>query len=77
MEAADERLPALVGGLCPLEPADVVWACRLISRLSDRQLADAFRAAHYAPEVSARYIAKIRAKLQQGLAVEADGGRTP
>jgi hypothetical protein len=60
-----------------IEPADVVWACRLISRLSDRQLADAFRAAQYPDELAARYIHKIRQKLQQGLALEtaAEGRR--
>jgi hypothetical protein len=59
-----------------IEPADVVWACQLISRLSDRQLADAFRAAQYPPEISARYIAKIRQKVKQGLALAAAAEKT-
>ncbi len=46
---------------------DVAWICGLMSRLSDRQLDDAFRAAEYPPEVRARYIKKIREKIQQGL----------
>jgi len=49
--------------------ADVVWACRLFSRLSDRQLADAFRAAGYPPDVAARYVKKLRQKIAEGLAV--------
>jgi hypothetical protein len=49
--------------------ADVVWACELLNRLRDRQLDDAFRAAEYEPAVRARFIAKIRAKIQEGLAL--------
>jgi len=50
-------------------PEDVVWACRLFSRLSDKQLRDAFRAAEYPDDVAARYITKIRDKIRQGLAL--------
>jgi hypothetical protein len=49
--------------------ADVVWACELLNRLRDRQLDDAFRAADYEPAVRTRFIAKIRAKIQEGLAL--------
>jgi hypothetical protein len=59
-----------------VSPNDVVWACRLLARLSDQQLADAFRAADYPPEIAARYIRKIQQKIQQGLALEATAGRT-
>ena len=48
---------------------DVVWACRLLGRLSDRQLADAFRGAGYPTEVGARYVKKIRAKIDEGRAL--------
>jgi hypothetical protein len=51
-------------------PEEVVWACRLLSRLSDRQLEDAFRAAEYPDAVTARYVRKIREKIRQGLALE-------
>jgi hypothetical protein len=42
-----------------------------LSRLSDRQWDDAFRAAAYTPEQTARYVAKIRAKIAQGLTMAA------
>jgi hypothetical protein len=48
-------------------PEDVVWICRLMHRLSDRQLDDAFRVAEYPPEVRSRYIKKIKEKIRQGL----------
>jgi hypothetical protein len=46
---------------------DVVWACRLLARLSDEQWNDAFRAAGYPPEPAGRYIAKIKSKIDEGL----------
>jgi hypothetical protein len=57
-------------------PADVLWACQRLSRLSDRQWNDAFRAAAYNPEQTARYVAKIRLKIAQGLTLAAVD-RTP
>jgi hypothetical protein len=56
---------------------DTVWACRLLARLSDEQLEDAFRAAQYPPEIAARYIRKIRQKIGQGLALESERGARP
>jgi hypothetical protein len=50
--------------------SDVVWTCRLLDRLSESQLDDAFRAAGYPPEIRARYVTKIRAKIQEGLGLE-------
>lgn len=59
------------GGLLrKIGPSDVVWACRLLSRLSDRQLSDAFRAAGYPDDVGSRYVRKIKDKIAQGLALE-------
>jgi hypothetical protein len=49
---------------------DVVWTCRLLGRLSERQLDDAFRAADYPEDVRRRYVRKIREKIQEGLALE-------
>ena len=49
---------------------DVVWACRLLDGLSDRQLEDAFRAAGYPESVRSRYIRKIEEKIKEGLALE-------
>jgi hypothetical protein len=47
--------------------ADVRWACELLSRLSDRQWQDAFRAGGFAPEQTSRYVKKIKEKIEQGL----------
>ena len=51
-------------------PADVRWACQLLSRLSEAQWRDAFRAAHYDEPSTTRYIAKLRQKIAEGLNVE-------
>jgi hypothetical protein len=56
--------------------ADVVWACRLLDRLSASQLDDAFRAAGYPPPIRARYVRKIRSKIQEGLALGNREGRS-
>ena len=53
--------------LATVTPADVRWACAQMSRLSDVQWTDAFRAAGYTEDQTARYIARIKAKLRQGL----------
>jgi hypothetical protein len=50
--------------------ADVVWACRLLSRLSDTQLRDAFRSAQYSDDVASRFIRKLKHKIGEGLALE-------
>ena len=52
-----------------MQAADVVWACTLLNRLTDAQLTDAFRAASYDAAVTGRFIAKIRAKIAEGLAL--------
>ena len=48
---------------------DVVWTCRLMARLSDRQWRDAFRAAGYADAEQRRFITKLRSKIDEGLAL--------
>ena len=48
----------------------VVWMCQLMSRLSDRQLTDAFRAADYPPDLTRRFVKRIREKIAEGLALE-------
>jgi hypothetical protein len=52
-----------------VRPSDVRWAAELLNRLSDAQWDDAFRAADYSPDVRARFIKKIKAKIAEGLAV--------
>ena len=53
--------------------ADVVWASRLLSRISDEQWNDAFRAGGYPPDQASRYVAKIKSKVAQGLALGTSG----
>ena len=65
-----------------LSIADVIWACQLMNRLTDAQLDDAFEAAAYPVDVRRRFIKKIRAKIQEGLALRplqarAGGGEAP
>ena len=52
-------------------PADVVWVCGLLNRLTDDQWRDAFRAGGYDAEQTDRYVRKIKAKVAQGLALTA------
>ena len=49
--------------------SDVVWTSRLLSRLSDAQWNAAFAAAGYPPDQAARFIAKLKAKIAEGLAL--------
>jgi hypothetical protein len=50
---------------------DVVWTCRLLARLSDEQWNAAFRAAGYPTDRAARFIAKLKSKVAEGLALAA------
>jgi hypothetical protein len=52
-----------------LKPADVRWTAELMSRLSEQQWLDAFRAAGYDENVSRRYVTKIKSKVAQGLSL--------
>jgi hypothetical protein len=52
-------------------PDQVRWACERLSRLSDAQWSDAFRAGGYDSYQSSRYIAKIKEKIAQGLRMTA------
>ena len=52
-----------------ITPDDVFWAARLLAGVSDAQWQDAFRAGGYAPAVSARFIAKVKSKIADGLAL--------
>jgi hypothetical protein len=47
--------------------ADVRWVCERLQTLTERQWRDAFRAGHYSDEITARYVARIREKIAQGL----------
>ena len=48
---------------------DVIWACDLLSRLTDEQWQAAFRAGAYPPDTADRYIRKLKEKIAQGLAL--------
>jgi hypothetical protein len=48
---------------------DVLWICRLMARLSDRQWDDAFRSAGYQDGQRQRFIAKVKSKIGEGLAL--------
>ncbi len=48
---------------------DVRWTCALLNQLTDEQWRDAFRAGGYNPEQTARFVAKIKAKIAQGLKI--------
>ena len=48
---------------------DVVWTCRLMARISDRQWDGAFRAAGYSDAERQRFIAKLKSKIDEGLAL--------
>jgi hypothetical protein len=52
-----------------LTPADVLWACRLLDRITDRQWADIFRAAAYPGNIAERYRAHLAAKIAEGMAL--------
>lgn len=52
-----------------ITPGDVVWTARLFARITDQQWQDAFRAAHMPDDISARYIRKIKSKIQEGLSL--------
>jgi hypothetical protein len=56
-----------------ITPADVVWVCRLFSRITDRQWSELFAGAAVAPEIGARYTRKIKSKIQEGLALQSQG----
>jgi hypothetical protein len=52
-----------------ISPADVRWMCDLLSRFSDAQWQDAFRAAGYDTALANRFIVRIKAKIAEGRAL--------
>ncbi|MGH9312398.1 MAG: hypothetical protein ACRD09_12045 [Vicinamibacterales bacterium] len=46
---------------------DVCWTSRLLSRLSEKQKRDAFRAAAYPDQTAGRFLARLDAKIAEGL----------
>lgn len=58
--------------LSMIRPADVQWAAQQMARLTDAQWRDAFRAGNYADPMTDRYIARIKEKIADGLALRVD-----
>ena len=50
-----------------ITPADVRWICERLSKVTDRQLQDAFRAAGYPQAIADRFIATLKRKTAEGL----------
>ena len=53
-----------------ITPRDVAWASHLLSRLTERQWADAFRAGGYPPATATRFINAIQQRIQEGRRLE-------
>jgi hypothetical protein len=49
-----------------ITPDDVAWACGWLGRLSDTQWRDAFRAGAFELAVAGRFIARLKAKIEEG-----------
>ncbi len=57
------------GLLDSITPADVVWICERLDRLTDRQWTDVFRAAGYVEEARVRILTTIERHVKEGLAL--------
>jgi hypothetical protein len=53
-----------------ITPADVRWICTQLSRLTDEQWQDAFRAGGFAKPVADRFIRRMKQKIADGLALK-------
>ena len=53
-----------------IKPSDVRWVCSQLSKLSDRQLQDAFRAGGYGAETTGRFVRRLKQKIAEGLALK-------
>ncbi len=60
-----------------IRKADVIWLCDRLSKLSDKQLFDAFRAGGYDAPMAAPFITKLKAKIGEGRALASMENRTP
>jgi hypothetical protein len=69
-ESVEFDFDTIYGGVVDLvHPSSVPWTATLLRRISDDQWDAAFRAAGYSPDVTARFVRKIKAKIAEGLAV--------
>jgi hypothetical protein len=46
---------------------DVHWTCERLAKITDQQWRDVFRAGNFTGDVAARYVARIRQKVKEGL----------
>ncbi|MEO7275429.1 MAG: hypothetical protein ABIX28_00150 [Vicinamibacterales bacterium] len=53
-----------------ITPSDVRWICARLATLTDQQWHDAFRAGGFDPQTTTRFIARLKQKIAQGLALE-------
>ena len=53
-----------------IKPSEVRWICERLNALTEAQLADAFRAGGYDPELSQRFIRRLKQKITEGLALK-------
>jgi len=58
--------------LTMIAPDDVRWAAERMTRLTEAQWHDAFRAGNYSDADATRYIARIQEKIADGLALRVD-----
>jgi len=49
-----------------ITPEDVAWASEWLSKLSDQQWSDAFRAGGYKPAIADRFIGRLHEKIAEG-----------
>jgi len=57
-----------------ITPDDVLWASRLVGRLTESQWNDAFRGAGYPPTVAERFIRRLQQKIREGAALTGTTG---
>ena len=58
-----------------LTPQDIEWACALLSGISQSQWFDAFRAGGYSPDIAARFVQRVRQRIDEGERVAATDAR--
>ena len=59
-----------------ITPADVVWTCKLLDQITDKQWEDIFRAASYPTPTAERFRTHLKSKIAEGLALAGDARRS-
>jgi hypothetical protein len=55
--------------LAHIRVADVAWLCQRVLKITDQQWRDAFRAGGYSDDLTTRFVARIKQKAAEGLAL--------